>query len=154
MTASVREDLIQEALKRFEVLDSVRRKAFCARPPHWDVSLPQLYILTLIQERGPRTVSEIAALLSISVPSASSILDRMEEHGLVTRVRDEEDRRVVRVTITDAGRQAFTQVGGLHRDRIMRLLEVLSDDEVRDLITGIDALKAGLSRLGVENSPA
>ena len=149
MTVTSREELVDAALARIEVLDSLRRRAFCSHAPHWDVSLPQLYILTLIQERGPRTVSELASLLSVSAPSVSSILDRMEERNLIVRVRDEEDRRVVRVELTSNGRQAFSEVGGLQVERTRRLLDVLNEREIEDLIAGIDALSTGLSRLGV-----
>ena len=51
------------------------------------------------------TQSEIAEQLSVQGATVTNILQRMEEAGLVTRRRDLDDNRLVRVFLTDAGRQ-------------------------------------------------
>src|SRR5215207_9238989 len=51
------------------------------------------------------TQSEIAEQLSVQGATITNILQRMEEAGLVTRQRDSEDNRLVRVYLTEAGRQ-------------------------------------------------
>ena len=51
------------------------------------------------------TQSEIAEQLSVQGATITNILQRMEEAGLVTRQRDNEDNRLVRVYLTEAGRQ-------------------------------------------------
>ena len=51
------------------------------------------------------TQSEIAEQLAVQGATVTNILQRMEEAGLVTRRRDLDDNRLVRVFLTDAGRQ-------------------------------------------------
>ena len=51
------------------------------------------------------TQSEIAEQLAVQGATVTNILQRMEEAGLVTRRRDLDDNRLVRVYLTDAGRQ-------------------------------------------------
>lgn len=51
------------------------------------------------------TQSEIAEQLSVQGATVTNILQRLEEAGLVTRQRDSEDNRLVRVYLTEAGRQ-------------------------------------------------
>ena len=51
------------------------------------------------------TQSEIAEQLSVQGATVTNILQRMEEAGLVTRRRDLDDNRLVRVFLTEAGRQ-------------------------------------------------
>lgn len=51
------------------------------------------------------TQSEIAEQLSVQGATITNILQRLEEAGLVTRQRDSEDNRLVRVYLTEAGRQ-------------------------------------------------
>ncbi len=51
------------------------------------------------------TQSDIADQLSVQGATVTNMLQRMEEAGLVTRRRDDEDNRLVRVNLTDAGRE-------------------------------------------------
>jgi MarR family transcriptional regulator, transcriptional regulator for hemolysin len=54
--------------------------------------------------------SHLAARLDIEAPTLVRHLDRLEADGLLERRRDAQDRRVVRVRLTDAGREAETQL--------------------------------------------
>lgn len=140
-------ELIEEAVAQIEALMSYRRRAFCDQPLTREVSLPQLHVLMRLQESGPTMVSELAHALGTSIPSASSIVDRMEEHGLVDRVRNEIDRRVVHVAISERGRAVVEEFGGPKRVQLQRLLSTMSTHELHDVIRGAEAVYNGLERL-------
>jgi DNA-binding MarR family transcriptional regulator len=140
-------ELIDEAVARIEALMSYRRRAFCAQPLTREVSLPQLHVLMRLQESGPTMVSELAHALGTSIPSASSLVDRMEEHGLVDRVRNEIDRRVVHVAISERGQAVVEEFGGPKRVQLQRLLGTMSAQELQDVIRGVDAVCRGLERI-------
>ena len=142
-------ELIDEAVTQIEALMTYRRRAFCDQPLTREVSLPQLHVLMRLQESGPTMVSELAHALGTSIPSASSIVDRMEEHGLVDRVRNEIDRRVVHVSISERGRAVVEEFGGPKRVQLQRLLGTLSAGELRDVIRGAEAMCHGLERIGM-----
>lgn len=146
--ATTRETLIEDVLAQIDVLSAHRRRAICSQPLHREVSLPQLHVLMLLQERGRMMVSELAGDLHISMPSASSIVDRMEENGLVERTRDAADRRVVYVEITERGGALVEEMMGVKRETVKGLLGAMSDQELGDLLRGIEALHRVLSRLG------
>lgn len=141
------DSLTQEAMAQLEGLMSFQRRAFCRHLPQREISLPQLHLLMALQQDGPMTVSELAHLLHVSAPSASAILDRMEERGLVRRVRDQVDRRVVRVEMSDHGRDTMEELTWLRRDQMHRLLGIMTPDELHDLIRGVTAVRSALSRL-------
>lgn len=61
------------------------------------------------------TVSEIGGWLSVTSPTVTQHLNRLEEQGIVERFADTSDRRVVRIRLTDKGRQ-FVQ--RMHRARL------------------------------------
>jgi DNA-binding MarR family transcriptional regulator len=122
----------------------MRRRAICGQPLYRGVSMPQMYILITLLERGPTTVSELASLLSISAPSASSIVDRMEEHGMVTRERDEIDRRIVHVSISPKGRGMVDDMMGMRREFTSRLLESMSDDDLDHVVRAVEAVRRAL----------
>ncbi|HEX6508293.1 MAG TPA: MarR family transcriptional regulator [Chloroflexota bacterium] len=136
-----RELLIDEARSQIEALLSYRRRAFCAQPLTRDVSLPQLHILMRLAELGPTSVSELAHSMSISTPSASSILDRIEEHGLVERVRDVVDRRVVHVLITERGRTVVNEFGGPKREQLQHLLGSMTEEELQSVVRAVEAVR-------------
>lgn len=140
-----REVLIDEAMSRLDALIARRRRSFCDQPIPRDVSMPQMHILIGLQERGPTTVSDLAVSLEISIPSASAIVDRMEDHGLVRRVRDEDDRRVVHVTITERGAQIVEEMVGLHREGACRLLGKMTGEELEHVTRALAAVQRVLS---------
>jgi DNA-binding MarR family transcriptional regulator len=146
-------ELIDEAVARIEALMSYRRRAFCDQPLTREVSLPQLHVLMRLQESGPTMVSELAHALGTSIPSASSLVDRMEEHGLVDRIRNEIDRRVVHVAISERGQAVVEEFGGPKRVQLQRLLGTMSSQELHDVIRGAEAVRRGLERLQTGATP-
>ena len=76
------------------------------------------------------TVGRIADLLVLRHHSAVELIDRAVENGLVERVRDADDRRLVRVTLTRKGEKTLEQITRANLDelaglapRLTRLLE-------------------------------
>jgi len=68
------------------------------------VTSVQLFCLTTMALGGADTATAIAAKVHLSSSTIVGILDRLEHKKLVTRARDLEDRRVVRVKLSDAGK--------------------------------------------------
>lgn len=147
MSEQSRRRLAAQIIDQVEELRDNRIHAICSHPLHRDLSLPQLHILIQLSERGSMMVSELANLFQISPPSASAMLDRMEERGLVERIRDHEDRRVVRVQATERGRSTAEDFVGPKRDQMSRLLAVMSDAQLRDFNRGIAAVRQALAVL-------
>jgi DNA-binding MarR family transcriptional regulator len=68
-----------------------------------DLSLTQLRLLGILRDREPAML-ELARHLHLEKSSASGLIDRAEQRGLVARRASSEDRRSVHVAITPAGR--------------------------------------------------
>lgn len=133
--------VVEQALAEIDALIGFQRRAFATRHTYRELSLPQLHLLFNLQAGGPRTVSELAETLEVSTPSASAILDRMEEHDLVTRCRDTTDRRVVHVGIGKRGATLLEEMAGMKRDQLRRVLDLMTDGELANLISGVEALR-------------
>jgi DNA-binding MarR family transcriptional regulator len=73
--------------------------------------------------------------------SASMIIDRMVKAGLVRRVRDRHDRRVVRVVITSKGRATFEQVTPVYWGLVEQILSSLSYEDKHTLISLLERLR-------------
>jgi DNA-binding MarR family transcriptional regulator len=74
--------------------------------------------------RGP-TMSEIAEYLTVRHHSAVGLVDRAEGAGLVTRVRDADDSRAVRLALTELGEQRIGELSELHLAELGRLAPIL-----------------------------
>jgi DNA-binding MarR family transcriptional regulator len=70
--------------------------------------------------RGP-TVGEVADYLLLRHHSAVGLVDRAEQAGLVARIRDPADHRVVRLRLTPAGSKKLETLAELHREELQRL---------------------------------
>ena len=67
------------------------------------LTYPQYLVMLALWERGAQTVSSIAERLELPAHGVTPLLQRLESAGLLTRVRDRADRRVVRVELTERG---------------------------------------------------
>lgn len=69
--------------------------------------------------RGP-TVGDVAEYLLLRHHSAGELIQRAEVAGLVTRVRDSEDQRVIRLQLTDTAAQCLQSLTELHLEELER----------------------------------
>ena len=111
------------------------------------LSLVHLNVLTLLEADGPMSMGRLAAALDVSVASATGIVSRMTARGVVERRHDADDRRVVLVHLTPAGTRIFQALEEHHRERLAKLLEHLSDDEMAGFLVGLRALQAARAQM-------
>ena len=104
------------------------------------LSIVQLHVLTILEAAGPVPMGKLADALDVSVASATGIVDRMEQRGLVERRHDETDRRVVLVHRTPAGEAVFTDLQKQRQAGLEHVLGRLTNDELKALLIGIRAL--------------
>lgn len=69
----------------------------------YQITGPQLGCLLAIKENGAMTATRLARTLYLSASTVVGIVDRLEEKGLLARIRSTEDRRQVQVSLTQAG---------------------------------------------------
>lgn len=82
-------------------------------------------------------MSDVSRQLMISRPAATQVVDRLCERGLVERIRDEEDRRVVSIRPTQKGEELFAQEvekGFEMIDRVMHRMGIENADKLVGLL--------------------
>jgi len=95
-------------------------------------------------ERGP-TIGDIAGYLLVRHHTAGELVDRSEDLGLVARLRDPADRRIVRLELTRRGQRILERLATAHAGELERLADVLR--EVTRNLTG-EPRRAGADREG------
>ncbi len=99
-----------------------------------ELTRPQYLLLHVIRHAGPQSISELAGVLDIGKPGTSGMVARLEKAGLVTRERDEGDRRIIRVVLTPAGSVRVADLEARVRLDFEMALSALSDAEVLELV--------------------
>ncbi|MDU0479433.1 MarR family transcriptional regulator [Staphylococcus chromogenes] len=94
------------------------------------LSGPQLTILSSLSDGSAARISDIARREGIRMPTASNTLHQLEQRNLVERVRDETDRRGVRVQLTDEGRAELEKVSDERNIQFAEMLTNLSKEEL------------------------
>jgi DNA-binding MarR family transcriptional regulator len=106
-----------------------------------DLTASRLSALATIEDCGPITLGELAALEYVQPPSMTRIVARLEEHGLAEREVDPHDRRIARVRITDVGRNVLAHSRTRKAAFLARRVSRLSPDERRALADALPILE-------------
>jgi DNA-binding MarR family transcriptional regulator len=111
----------------------------------WELTVPQLRALRTVALQADCTMGELAKGLRISLGAATGLVDRLIQHGLVQREADSQDRRIVRVRLTDAGRRAHNAAARETRRRIKAALRALSAEEQAQVASALALLRKALA---------
>jgi DNA-binding MarR family transcriptional regulator len=115
--------------------------------PGGALSLVHLQVLFALDTDGPLSMRRLAETMDVSQASATGIVDRMEQRGLVERLRDDADRRVVRVALADGGRQTLGVMAAERRERLTQILDQLTDRELEGFLVGLRGMRRGREAL-------
>ena len=118
------------------------------------LSIVQLFVLATLESDGALPMGKVAEALDVSVASATGIIDRMEQRGLVERGQQPDDRRVVLVQPTPAGRAVLSDLDEHRRAAISRILERLTDRELGAFLKGLRAMSAARAAVEAEAADA
>lgn len=108
----------------------------------YGLTTEQYAVLVTMKYLGnPTRPTDVARWLERSTNSMSIIIERMVKAGLIKRVRDRSDRRVVRLTITSEGENALKPATLAGLEFIQRVLSPLSREDRHTLVTLLETIK-------------
>jgi MarR family 2-MHQ and catechol resistance regulon transcriptional repressor len=117
-------DIVQDILKQFQSVN-----AAAANGPHVELNMQELRVVEHLGIEGPRMMRELAEHLTLAVNSMTGIVDNLERKGLVRRQRSEEDRRIVRVELTERGQTMYQSIALVNMRLFRSMLGALTQDE-------------------------
>ena len=112
-------------------------------PANWaeGMTMPQLRILFFLGRSGPdSSVGQVATGLGISQPSATETIEKLVCKGLVERTPDAADRRIVRLELTDKGREVIDRPWETRRAVLASALRDAAPDERAAIERGLELL--------------
>ncbi len=108
----------------------------------FDITPPQFNALLHLDEGGDITMGELCQRMYLACSTATDLIDRMERNGLIVRQRDPNDRRVIRLHITEHGTGIIQQVMLARRNYLRSILEEISDEDKETLINSLQQIHA------------
>ncbi len=118
-----------EAFHAFGRMMHVNRLAMAKIGAHKGRHHGEVVTLASLSRSEGMSQSELAAVLHLSAPRVSMILDSLEESGDVLRKPDDTDRRLTRIFLTEGGRRRFKKQKDVLEDYVNKTIGALSDQD-------------------------
>lgn len=94
-------------------------------------------LIALALENAPLSMSALAQRTDTTLPAATGIVDRLERDGFIERLRDEQDRRVVLVNLTDRGRETARQADEHLVANLCQFIAALPEEERHTFVDSV-----------------
>lgn len=123
--------------------------AEASRGPSAELSRQELIAIRLLGYHGRHTMTLLAEEAGVAAASMTGIVDKLVERGLVSRQRRKNDRRVVEVTLTPKGVEAFHDCVELHMRLAREMLLALDEGEQEAMLATLRKI-TGVGSKGTE----
>ncbi|MBM7660624.1 DNA-binding MarR family transcriptional regulator [Bacillus mesophilus] len=97
---------------------------------HYTITPPQFVALQWLHENGDMTIGELSNKMYLACSTTTDLIDRMEKNQLVVRVKDVNDRRVVRIHLLEEGARIIEEVIDKRQGYLTEVLSSFSKDEI------------------------
>jgi DNA-binding MarR family transcriptional regulator len=115
------------------------------------IPLAQIKLMIRLANQGPQTMSELAEGMEVTTPAITGLVDKLEKRGLVERLRDQEDRRVVRVCLCPEAQEMARRHIAERREKVRAVLATLPPEEQQMFVRTLKLLARTLHpRVGEE----
>ena len=144
-TAAEIEDLIRQFVRIMNkrLRDSVK---------HTSITSPQLFALLSIYRESGLTIGDLCERMFLACSTISGLIDRLEKIQLVERYRDEEDRRVVRLKLTEKGVNCTQSILEKRKEQFEKDLKMIDIERQEELITNLNLLLQIMKNAEAETS--
>ncbi|PKM62162.1 MAG: MarR family transcriptional regulator [Firmicutes bacterium HGW-Firmicutes-4] len=132
----------------FEYIDKIK---YLLSPEIWgnelfNCSKNEVFVLLLLYRQSDVNMTQIADYLTVPLNTATGIVGRMEKRDFLVRERSSEDKRVVTIKLTDAGRAAIRDILNEMIRYGQLMMDSFTDEEVKLVFKLVDKVMDSLSR--------
>lgn len=113
----------------------------------YPLTMTEVHVLEAVGTGDPKSMSEIASQLGVTLGTLTTAINRLVDKGYVTRIRPEEDRRVVLVRLTEAAARPFKLHERFHREMVRSILGGLDEEEEQSIIGAMEKLYSFFMRI-------
>jgi DNA-binding MarR family transcriptional regulator len=135
-----RDEVVEALLAASRALVAIAARSLAGQDV--EVTLPQFRALVVLASRGPQRVVDVSGELGVDPSTGTRLCDRLVRKGLVRRQRSTADRRVVRVTLTPAGRSLVDQVTLWRREEVSNIVAAMQEHWSADVVRALHGFAA------------
>ncbi|MEK5147623.1 DNA-binding transcriptional regulator, MarR family [Psychrobacillus psychrotolerans] len=106
----------------------------------YTITPPQFVALQWLLELGDMTIGDLSNKMYLAFSTTTDLIDRMEKSELVKRIRDEQDRRVVRIHLLEEGARIIEEVIDKRQQYLEDVLQHFDQAEVANLAILLEKL--------------
>lgn len=99
-----------------------------------NVTVNDMHVIEAIGMGAPKNMTAVAKTLAVTTGTLTISVNSLVKKGLVERVRSEEDRRVVLVSLSESGKAAYEYHQKFHREMVKAVIKNLNEEE-KDVLT-------------------
>lgn len=111
------------------------------------VNVSQLKALSAFDEDKSYSMGELCQLAQVKMPSMTAVADKLEDEGILFRVRDTGDRRVVKLCLTEQGKKMHGQILQARHEELSGLFGTLDEKDQSKLINSLKNVSAILRKV-------
>ncbi|MBN9101870.1 MULTISPECIES: MarR family transcriptional regulator [unclassified Pseudonocardia] len=108
--------------------------------PRNGLSLVAASTLSVLARSGPMRLTDLADAAAVTQPSMTGLIGRLVAQGLVERTPDDQDRRSVKIAVTEAGRDLLAQRRARRAETLAGLIDTLDADDRAALAAAVPAI--------------
>jgi MarR family transcriptional regulator, organic hydroperoxide resistance regulator len=123
-------DVIIELEKSLRYVAAILKQKGREILTQYPITPPQFVALQWLLEEGDMTIGELSNKMYLAFSTTTDLVDRMEKNRLVARVKDQNDRRVVRIHLLQEGERIIEEVIKKRQQYLLEVLENFSEEEI------------------------
>ena len=106
-----------------------------------DLSIQEMHLIEKLGPDKELRMSQVANALGVTLGTMTVAADRLDKKGYVTRQRIDDDRRVVKLKLTDKGVEAFKAHSEFHMKMVEMILQGITPIDEQTLVTALMNLR-------------
>lgn len=121
--------------------------AFCPVCDQSGLTMMQVRILADLYKNGSHTIGSLADSTGTAGANISAMCKKLEGKGLLERVRDQYDERVVKVALTEKGKKTVNKIDTSLNEKFLNYIEGESEETLDEIILGLQKLSVLLEKI-------
>lgn len=110
------------------------------------ITLPQFLILGFLHREGESKMTALARFMQVTTAAMTGIVDRLVKYGYVERVYEPQDRRIIKVRLTNRGSGLLKKINQQRRQMVIRIFGQISTSDRKDYLRILMQIKDILAR--------
>jgi len=132
-------ELLSKMIRSFVSLE--RSEIFCC-----GVTMSQCSTIMAIGKKGKMTMNALSEWMSLATSTMTRIVDNLVRDGYIERTQDDQDRRVVHVSLTEKGKELQEVIHGIYHQYHRRIVDNIPADQLHKVVKSLQILREAIEK--------